>query len=79
MVGTIIKTGIVKEGSFWNALGESDYGDFPNMPKIGEPFIFNGREPWYTSIVKEIGEESKNVLIITTTYSVYELTIESDD
>jgi hypothetical protein len=79
MVGTITKVGIIKEGSFWNALGESGRGDFPKMPKVGEPFIFNGREPWYTSIVKDIEEESENVLIITTTYSVYELTIELDD
>lgn len=79
MKGTIAKIGVVKKGSFWNTIGDSDYGDFSKMPEVGAPFIFYAREPWCTSIVKKVEEKSENEWIITTTYSVYELTIEPDD
>lgn len=80
MKGTIVKTGIVKEGSFYNAVGDNYYGSFSNIPKVGERFVFwLTTGPWHTSIVKKVEKESENVLTITTMYSVYELTIESDD
>ncbi len=74
----ITKVEVLDEVSDYNTVGEAHQVEFEDLPVLRERFIVNENDKgiWATSVITQLQVISEKTTAITTTYSIYVLTVE---
>ena len=78
MKGIITKVEVLDEISAFNSIGEDHIIEFADFPILRDCFavIEKGKGLWATSVVTKLEVMSPKTTAVTTTFSVYVLTVE---
>jgi len=76
--GIITKVEVIDEISDYNTVGEDHKIEFSDFPVLRQrfPVVEEGKGLWSTSVVTKLQVLNEKSTVVTTTYSVYVLTVE---